>query len=76
MVTVYNCQHMTWNGGVSVAHYELFADESSDLPTTTAEIEAIIGEKHTIAQGSIAWVVATSKVYMYNSEGEWVLQNA
>ena len=75
MITIYNCKHLRWSGQSSVSYYEFFADTSSDLPTDAASIESVVGPNHIIAQGSIAWVIDTAKPYMFDSEGNWVLQS-
>lgn len=74
MVTVYNCKHLRWDNNISINHYELFADTDSELPTSDSDIEAIIGSGYKMAQGSIAWVIATGKAYMLDSTNSWVLQ--
>lgn len=73
MVTVYKNHHVSWDGTASVNIYELFADSASDLPTDPYyfSTDAI---SYKIAQGSIAWIISTSEIYIYNSEGTWVLQ--
>lgn len=76
MISIYNCKHLTWLGQTSVAHYEFFADDVSDLPTTPESIEALIGPNHKIAQGSITWVISSATPYMYDSEGNWVAQGS
>ena len=73
MVTVYKNHHVSWDGMASVNIYELFADSASDLPDDPYYFSTD-DAKYKISQGSIAWIIATSEIYIYNSEGTWVLQ--
>ena len=74
MVSIYNIQHKTWDGNTSVNRYELFADTASDLPSDPYYFSDDKGS-YKIAQGSIAWVIDVAQIYIYNSEGTWVLQS-
>ena len=74
MITIYNNKHLTWDGNVSINHYELFVDSALELPTAKADIYALIGAGYKMAQGSLAYVVTTSEMYMLNSSGQWILQ--
>ena len=69
-VTIYLQKHLTWEGSVSVTHYEIIVDSESDLPSD----EYYFGADHKIAMGSIAWVITASEFYMYNSSHQWIKQ--
>lgn len=73
MVTIYKNHHIKWNGTASVNLYELFADSASDLPTDPYYFSTD-DAKYIISQGSIAWIISTSEMYIFNSQGSWVLQ--
>lgn len=74
MLTVYATKHLTWeNNTTSVNHYEMFADTLSDLPTDAYYFSTEQG-LYKIAQGSVAWVIATAELYMFKSDGTWVLE--
>ena len=74
MLSIFNTKHMTWEDeSTSVNYYELFIDSAEDLPNdvyyfSTDDI------KYKIMQGSLAYDISTSDMYMINSSGTWVKQ--
>ena len=53
----------------SIAHFEVWCDEVSDLPYTTQF------DDHVIDMGSIAYIINTAEIYVLNSDEQWILQN-
>lgn len=74
MIQIYNNKHLTWDGTTSINHYELFADTVTDLPSDPYYFSSPDGGRYKMAQGSIAWVIDVSEIYMLDSEGTWVLE--
>lgn len=74
MIQIYNNKHLTWDGTTSINHYELFADTVADLPSDPYYFSSPEKGSYKIAQGSIAWVIDVSEIYMLDSEGTWVLE--
>ena len=72
MLSIFNTKHMTWEDETtSVNYYELFLDSAEDLPDdvycfSTGDI------KYKIMQGSLAYDISTSDMYMINSSGTWI----
>ena len=75
MIQIYNNKHLTWDGTTSINHYELFADTVTDLPSDPYCFSSPDKGNYKMAQGSIAWVIDVSEIYMLDSEGTWVLES-
>ena len=75
MIQIYNNKHLTWEGTTSINHYELFADTVSDLPSDPYYFSSPDKGSYKMAQGSIAWVIDVSEIYMLDSGGTWVLES-
>ena len=75
MIQIYNNKHLTWDGTTSINHYELFADTVSDLPSDPYYFSSPDKGSYKMAQGSIAWVIDVSEIYMLDSGGTWVLES-
>ena len=73
MLSIYNTKHITWNGTTSINYYELFADTVDDIPDDLYAFSSDKGQ-YKISQGSLCYVITESKLYMMDSEGNWVLQ--
>ena len=77
MLSVYNMKHLGWESpNISLDHYDLFCDTTDDLPDDPYYFSSDEKGRYKIAQGSIAWIINTAEVYIYNSTGEWVLGNS
>jgi len=77
MLSVYNMKHIGWESpNISLDHYDLFCDSVDDLPDNPYYFSSETKGRFRIAQGSIAWVINTADVYIYNSEGTWVQGNS
>lgn len=74
MIQIYNNKHLTWDDTTSINHYELFADTVTDLPSDPYCFSSPDGGNYKMAQGSIAWVIDVSELYMLDSSGTWVLE--
>ena len=70
MVTVFNNKHLGWIGTTSLNHYELIVDDVANLPNDAY----YFGPEHKMAQGSIAWIIASAEFYMFDSNGDWIPQ--
>lgn len=75
MIQIYNNKHLTWDGTTSINHYELFADTVTDLPSDPYYFSSPDKGSYKMAQGSIAWVIDVSEIYMLDSGGTWVLES-
>lgn len=76
MLSVYNMKHLGWESpNISLDHYDLFCDDVEDLPDDPYYFSSETKGRFRIAQGSIAWIINTADVYIYNSEGTWVQGN-
>lgn len=75
MIQIYNNKHLTWDGTTSINHYELFADTVTDLPSDPYYFSSPDKGNYKMAQGSIAWVIDVSEIYMLDSGGTWVLES-
>ena len=75
MIQIYNNKHLTWDGTTSINHYELFADTVTDLPSDPYCFSSPDKGNYKMAQGSIAWVIDVSEIYMLDSDGTWVLES-
>ena len=75
MIQIYNNKHLTWDGTTSINHYELFADTVTDLPSDPYYFSSPDKSSYKMAQGSIAWVIDVSEIYMLDSGGTWVLES-
>lgn len=75
MLSIFNTKHIGWtdDGQTSVNYYELFMDSAADLPT---DLYMFSNEssKYKIAQGSLAWDISKSDMYMMETDGTWVVQ--
>ena len=71
MITIYSSRHLGWQDDISINLYKLIVDSSDNLPDS----EYYPDTTHRISQGSTAWVVEDSTMYMYNSESEQVIQD-
>ena len=75
MLTIFNQKHMKWedNGETSVCYYELFMDSASELPT---DLYCFSNQsyKYKIGQGSLAYDITTSDMYMMKTDGTWIKQ--
>lgn len=77
MLSVYNMKHLGWESpNISLDHYDLFCDDVEDLPDNPYYFSSETKGRFRIAQGSIAWIINTADVYIYNSSGEWILGNS
>ena len=77
MLSVYNMKHLGWDGpNISLDHYDLFCDTIDDLPDNPYYFSSAEKGRFKIAQGSVAWIINTADVYIYNSSGEWILGNS
>lgn len=77
MLSVYNMKHLGWDGpNISLDHYDLFCDNVDDLPDNPYYFSSAEKGRFKIAQGSVAWIINTADVYIYNSEGTWVQGNS
>ena len=77
MLSVYNIKHLGWESpNISLDHYDLFCDTTDDLPDDPYYFSSETKGRFRIAQGSIAWIINTADVYIYNSSGEWILGNS
>lgn len=74
MITVYKTEHLRWEGNISVDCYVMFADQTTDIPTSAAAKRAVIGNEHKMAQGSVVYVIDTGEAYMMESDGTWKKQ--
>jgi hypothetical protein len=70
MLTVKSAKNIGFENGKSIEVVELYLDTASDLPVADGGIEVML-----LAQGSIAWDIATGDFYGLNSSGSWVKQN-
>lgn len=76
MLSVYNIKHLGWESpNISLDHYELFCDTTDDLPDNPYYFSSAEKGRFKMAQGSVAWIINTADVYIYNSEGTWVQGN-
>jgi hypothetical protein len=75
MRTIYNTKHITWidDGNTSLCYFEFFMDSAADLPSDLYCFSSD-SARYKIAQGSIAYDIATSDAYMVNSSGAWIKQ--
>lgn len=77
MLSVYNMKHLGWESpNISLDHYDLFCDTTDDLPDNPYYFSSAEKGRFKIAQGSVAWIINTADVYIYNSEGNWVQGNS
>lgn len=77
MLSVYNMKHLGWESpNISLDHYDLFCDNVDDLPDNPYYFSSAEKGRFKIAQGSIAWIINTADVYIYNSDGSWVQGNS
>lgn len=77
MLSVYSMKHLGWESpNISLDHYDLFCDTTDDLPDNPYYFSSAEKGRFKIAQGSVAWVINTADVYIYNSEGTWVQGNS
>lgn len=76
MRSIFNTKHLAWedNGETSVNYYEIFMDSASDLPD---DLYVFSNEscKYKIAQGSLAYDISTSEIYMMETDGTWIVQD-
>ena len=73
MITIYKRTHLRWEGPVSLSYFEFFMDSVSDLPSDVYYFSSE-NDKYKIAQGSLAYDISTSGMYMMDSTGTWVQQ--
>lgn len=71
--SVYRRQHMTWLGETSLSWFAIFIDTASDLPNDPYYFSTDT-DKYKIAQGSLAYDISTTDMYMFNSSNAWVKQ--
>ncbi len=72
---IHNTKHLSWedNNTTSVNYYELIADTLTDVPTDPYYFSTDT-DRYKIAQGSIAYIIFDSAMYMYDSTGTWIKQ--
>lgn len=75
MISIFNTVHKSWeeDNTVSVNYYELFVDSDAELPDDPYCFSTD-NMRYKIMQGSIAYDISTSDIYMFTSDGEWVQQ--
>lgn len=79
MVSIFSSKHVGWEGKevgqvlCSLNIFILFADSLADLPTDLYYFSSDKG-RYKITQGSIAYVISSSELYMLDSTGTWVQQ--
>ena len=76
MRTTIISRHIGWeeNNTICLTHFEFYMDSDDDLPTSVYLPTDTPGVQYKIAQGSLAYDLSTSKLYVVNSEGTWVEQ--
>lgn len=73
MLTVYKRIHMGWEGNTAIDFFELFIDSDADLPADVYYFSTE-SNRYKIAQGSLAYDITNSDMYMMKSDGTWVKQ--
>lgn len=76
-LSIFNIKHMYWedDNTTSVDYYELIADTLTDVPTDPYYFSTDT-DRYKIAQGSIAYIIFDSAMYMYDSTGAWIKQES
>ena len=76
MLSIFNTVHKFWEeeNTVSVNYYELFVDSTDDLPDDVYCFSTD-SMRYKIMQGSVAYDISTSDIYMLASDGTWAVQS-